>query len=90
MYNYVYFMLYHMYIVHTYVYYMYIYVYHSYIYAYPKYISMYIIHIDLLDLEELAIYPPSAGFPSRSGGVAPSAPPLGAFGTPVGEPAAAI
>jgi len=34
--------------------------------------------------------PPSAGFPSLSGGVAPLAPPLGAFGTPVRAPAAPI
>ena len=31
-------------------------------------------------------YPLSAGFPSPSGGVAPWAPPLGAFGSPVGKP----
>ena len=34
--------------------------------------------------------PNSAGFPSPSGGVTPLAPPLGAFGTPVGAPAAPI
>ena len=38
----------------------------------------------------LAKFPPSAGFPSPSGGVAPLAPPLGAFGAPVGAPAAPI
>ena len=32
--------------------------------------------------------PPSAGFPSPSGGVAPLAPPLGAFGDTVRAPAA--
>ena len=46
--------------------------------------------LDLL----LCIYtrklPPSAGSPSRSGGVAPAAPPLGAIGAPVGAPAAPI
>ena len=35
---------------------------------------------------QLAKYPPSAGFPSPSGGVAPSVPPLGAFCTHVGAP----
>ena len=38
----------------------------------------------------LAKYPPSAGFPSPSGGVAPWVPPLGAFGATVGAPTALI
>ena len=32
----------------------------------------------------LAKHPPSVGFPSSSGGAAPSAPPLGAFDAPLG------
>ena len=45
--------------------------------------------------ESIALYytrelPPSAGLPSPSGGVAPPAPPLSDFGTPVGVPAAPI
>ena len=46
-----------------------------------------IIIILLVNTRELL---PSAGFPSPSGGVAPWAPPLGAFGAPVGAPAAHI
>ena len=37
-----------------------------------------------------AKHPPWAGFPSPSGGVAPSAPPLSDFGAPVGAPPAPI
>ena len=41
-------------------------------------------------ISKLAKYPPSAGFPSPSGGVAPSVPPLGAAGAPDGAPMAPI
>ena len=48
------------------------------------------VNIEFIILSYARELPPSAGFPSPSGGVAPQAPPLGAFGAPVGAPAAPI